>query len=121
MTQSQVTEALEIATGNQALSLTRHNKKMATRNDVIFTVWKLAGSPRVDQQIDLTNIQLNDDSYPAWQYAVQHGWTDGWITENRLNPNKPILRKEFATLVDKALNPFENLPVSIVPDGYSKN
>jgi hypothetical protein len=39
----------------------------------------------------------------------------------QLDPEKIILRKEFAALVDRVLNPFENIPVSIIPEEYPGN
>lgn len=116
MTESEVAEALEIASNeNQTHGLQENNHSFISRNDVIIAVWKLAGSPMADREVELEEISPEKDSYNAWQYAVQHGWTDDWIINNQIKPEKTILRKEFAALVDRAIDPFNHLPVSIVP------
>lgn len=47
MTYSELSEVLSIATGGQPVSFAQQNEVLATRNDLILIVWKLAGSPRV--------------------------------------------------------------------------
>lgn len=119
MTESEVAEALEIASNkNQTHGLQENNHSFISRNDVIVAVWKLTGSPMADREVELEDISPEKDSYNAWQYAVQHGWTDDWIINNQIKPEKTILRKEFAALVDRAIDPFNHLPVSIVPTKY---
>ena len=122
MTQSQVAEALKIASGaTRELDMKKGEDNMVSRDHAIFAIWKLTGMPQPEQEIELEAISPNEPSYTAWQYAIQNGWTDKWIRKKRINPQKNILRKEFAALVDRALNPFRNLPISIVPGGYSQN
>lgn len=119
MTQSQVAEALEIASGgNQDHGLRYNDQSLISRDDAIIGVWKLAGSPKAEQELNLQDLSGETNSNDAWQYAIQHGWTDGWITTNQVKPEKKIFRKEFAALVDRALDPFNHLPISIVPNTY---
>lgn len=121
MTISQVEEALNIAIdGSAEIDLTSRNDGFATRDEVILSIWRLAGSPEPSDEIECKEISSDDRSYNAWQFAIQEGWTNDWIDDRELDPEKIILRKEFAALVDRALNPFENLPVSIVPEEYLK-
>lgn len=121
MTEAQVTEALAIASGGkQNHGLQIDDQTPISRDDVIVAVWKLAGSPIAETEVELQGLAPGDDSYAAWQFAVYEGWTDHWITNNQVEPEKIILRKEFAVLVDRALDPFNNLPVSVVPKEYSE-
>lgn len=116
---SQVEKALNIANGeNEEVDLESDQDSLATRNEVVLSVWRLSGSPEPNSVIAIEGVSADDRSYTAWQYAIQQGWTDDWIKDNQIDPEKSISRKEFATLVDRALNPFENLPVSVVPEGY---
>ncbi|MDR9409808.1 MAG: FAD-dependent oxidoreductase [Balneolaceae bacterium] len=119
MTISQVEEALSIASdGSQEIDLESDEERLATRDEVVLTVWRLAGSPEPTDEIEFNDISRDDRSYKAWQYAFQEGWTSDWIEGMQPEPQKIIQRKEFAALVDKALNPFENIPVSIIPEEY---
>lgn len=121
MTEFQVAEALIIARGGtQDLDINNGEDNLMSRNDLLFTVWKLAGMPQPEEEIKLQTIEPDDRSYTAWQYAIQYGWTDDWIIDEKPEPEKIVLRKEFAALVDRALHPFGNLPVSIVPEGYQE-
>jgi hypothetical protein len=116
MTHSQVMEALALASNDSVdFDLPHSEDYLVSRDDVIFSIWKLAGMPQPEEEIELQGISTNRRSYSAWQFAVQNGWTDDWITEIQLNPNDAILRKEFAVLIDRALDPFRNLSINIVP------
>lgn len=121
MTHSQVKEALDLANGDSVdTSLPPIEVNLVSRDDVLFAIWKLAGTPQPEEEIELQGISTNRRSYSAWQFAVQNGWTDDWITDHQLNPDDNILRKEFAVLVDRALDPFRNLPISIVSENTQK-
>jgi hypothetical protein len=121
MTYSQVKEALDLANGDSVdISLPPSEVNLVSRDDVLFAIWKLAGTPQPEEEIELQGISTNRRSYSAWQFATQNGWTDDWITDHQLNPDDNILRKEFAVLVDRALDPFRNLPISIVSENTQK-
>lgn len=120
MTRDQVIQSLEIASGKNRLKFEEQENEFATRADVLSLVWKLIGSPDQEINIQLSDLNENSSFYPAIAYAIQQGWTGKWLDSNSVKPDKPILRKEFAYLVDQALNPFEKLPVSIVPEKYHR-
>lgn len=119
MTLLEVENALMIATGNDQLDLFDQSpEQVATRSDVVLTVWKLIGSPEPAMNIEEPFADLNEDVSNAFSVAVEAGWTRHWLNHEQPGLEEPILRKEFAWIIDKALNPFENLSVSIVPNAY---
>lgn len=119
MTLLEVENALMIATGNDQLDLFDQSLgQPATRSDVVLAVWKLVGAPEPEMNVERPVTDLSDDVSNAFTVAVEAGWTRHWLNHERPGLEKPILRKEFAWIVDKALNPFENLPVSVVPKSY---
>ncbi len=120
MIHSQVAAALEIASGGNQDHGLQDDESFASRDEVMLAVWKMAGSPKSDKEVEIDDISSEINSYNAWQYAFQHDWTNDWITNNELERDKAILRKEFAALVDRALNPFNHLPISIVPKEYKE-
>lgn len=113
----EVESALEIAAVEDQINLTdKPADKLAARSDVLLAVWKLIGSPEPEMNSDSLHLYSNDEIAKAFRFAVEAGWTNHWLNGEEPNLEKPILRKEFAWIVDKAMNPFENLPVSIEPN-----
>lgn len=145
MTRMQVGEALARATTDLAVDHAAwENEGLATRGDVVLFVWELVGSPAPESDglaaegdargsdgtgdgsgasgTDAASLFEDVDAGSALAQAVawaaEAGWTDHWTDGTRFEPDAPVTRKAFAQIVDQALNPFETIPVSIVPDRY---
>ena len=120
MTYREVSEALQIASGNETENIFTENSGSATHADVIQAVWEMAGSPKPETTGGLNAGTEAHPSAMAIAYAFESGWTDSWIEIELFNPDDPIKRKEFAAIVDRALDPFNAFEVSIVPEKYSR-
>lgn len=119
MTLFQIENALEVASGGQQLPLFDGNSnQLATQAEVIVAVWTLVGAPEPEGAVELSTENLTDTAIKAFHFAFEAGWTEPWMNRDQPDAGKPIRRKEFAWIADKVLNPFENLPVSIVPKAY---
>lgn len=120
MTNREVNEALIRASTDEPENLLPDNDENAVHSKVLQTIWEMAGSPEPDAAEALGADIEEHESALAIAYAFEAGWTDYWIDIEMFNPDDEILRKEFAAIIDRALNPFQNLPISIVPDRYSR-
>jgi len=147
MTRMQVGEALVRSTTDLAVDHAAWEYEgVATRGDVVLFVWELVGSPAPESDglaaegdargsdgtgdgsgasgTDAASVFEDVDAGSALAQAVAWaaaaGWTDHWTDGTRFEPDAPVTRKAFAQIVDQALNPFETIPVSIVPDRYRR-
>ena len=91
-----------------------------TRADVVLAVWQHIGSPVPAQSSYFSDVPEEHTAAEAVQYGAENGWFEHWITDSFFKPDNVIKRKEFAQIVDAALDPFNNLPVTIVPDSYNR-
>lgn len=92
-----------------------------TRADVVFSIWQQIGSPSPGNgSTGFSDISADHTAANAIQYGAENGWFQDWILGDLFEPDSPIKRKEFAKIVDSALDPFNNLPISIVPDRYNR-
>lgn len=80
------------------------NKPLLTIQDAIEVVWKMS-----EQQTSIhskktfkTNIELEEATRSMW---------DKWGFKN-FNLSRPITRVELAVLIDKAIDPFSNIPIN---------
>lgn len=80
------------------------NKPLLTIQDAIEVVWKMS-----EQQTSIhskktfkTNIELEESTRSMW---------DKWGFTN-FNLSRPITRVELAVLIDKAIDPFSNIPIN---------
>ncbi len=91
-----------------------------TRVGVILSIWQQIGSPAPSGEAPFSDVDSTIIAYDAIAFAAENGWLDGWITNDKFELNNPIKRKEFAKIVDVALDPFKNLPIAIVPERYNR-
>lgn len=80
------------------------NKPLLTIQDAIEVVWKMS-----EQQTSIhskktfkTNVELEEATRSMW---------DKWGFTN-FNLSRPITRVELAVLIDKAIDPFSNIPIN---------
>ena len=134
MTRMQVSEALVRSTTDLAVDHAAWDGEgLATRGDVVLFVWEMIGSPQPEDGTAGDNGTPGSDGASAFEdvdaggalaqavaYAAAAGWTDHWTDGAHFEPNAPVTRKAFAQIVDQALNPFESISVSIVPERYQR-
>lgn len=133
MTRMQVGEALARSTTDLAVDHADwEGEGLATRGEVVLFVWELIGSPApkgsagedsgtpVFEDVDAGGVDADSALAQAVAWAAEAGWTDHWTDGTRLIPEAPVTRKAFAQIVDRALNPFESIPVSIIPERYGR-
>ena len=82
--------------------------------DAIKMIWQVLGSSKaVLHQPYFPEINETNDAFEAIQYFYQQDWLENWSKSIAINFECDITRKEFAVLVDLAIDPFNTLPVSI--------
>ena len=123
MTRKQVAEALQRATDDYTFDhyAWEEDENPASRAETVQLVWEMMGSPE-PQDIETPDYDdITDETTGiAIAYAGASGWTDHWVIADTFKPDEAITRKAFAQIVDQAFNPFDNLPVSIVPEQYHR-
>lgn len=97
-----------------------NGEKPVTRAELVELIWHLSDSPAAQSPVPFTDISENHPAYAAIAYANESGWTDHWTDGDYFEPDKHISRKTFAWIIDSALDPFYNLPISIVPEKYQQ-
>lgn len=118
MTWIEVENALEIATGGDYKEFGIKANQFVTISEILIAVWKLKGSPKPEFKTKELKIDSSHRAFEALHFAVESGWTENWLNHENSELEDPVLRKEFAWVVDMALNPFKTLPVSIIPEAY---
>ena len=122
MTYFEVEEALKISIDREIPVLfDMPSDNPASRSDVIEAVWKIIGSPEPDGNPKLSGFDLENEGFKAIQFAMESAWTKHWFNPEHPDAESPIRRKEFAQIVDTALDPFHNLTVSIIPKTDKNN
>ncbi|MCC5942481.1 MAG: FAD-dependent oxidoreductase [Balneolaceae bacterium] len=117
MSTNEISEALSRATDAPM----QFDPEDNTRADVVFSIWQQIGSPSPGNGgTGFSDISADHTAANAIQYGIENGWFQDWITGDLFEPDSPIKRKEFAKIVDSALDTFNNLPIAIVPDRYNR-
>ncbi len=86
------------------------------RADAVRAVYEVINTPPPSS----TTPYFNDvaSTHPAFsgvQYGREAGWFTSWVEPPVFQPDAAIKREEFAALLDRALDPFNTLPVEIKP------
>lgn len=69
----------------------------ATRAQVVTVLWRLAGSPEVDQKLTFTDVDEGAWYMPALRWAVKNNVVEGY-PDNTFKPNDLVNRQTAATL-----------------------
>lgn len=69
----------------------------ATRAQVVTVLWRLAGSPEVDQKLTFTDVEEGAWYMPALRWAVKNNVVEGY-PDNTFKPNDLVNRQTAATL-----------------------
>ena len=120
MTNREANNALARASENQPENLLPDNDDPASHSAVLQLVWEITGSPEAETAVALSAETEAHPSALAIAYAFESGWTDDWADIEHFHPDDSMVRKEFAAIIDRALDPFNNLTVSIVPERYNR-
>lgn len=98
------------------LSLELTKDESISREKAVQAVHELTGSPSPQHMTPyFTDVPEDHEYFDAIQVAKEAGWLDGWADTSSFAPDQAILREELAAMLDRALDPFNNLPVEIVP------
>lgn len=90
---------------------------LATREQVVESLYKMAGAPDVEPAQNFIDVKEKADYYNAVQWAVANGIVSG-LTKNTFSPGVAISLKKLATALyqyDKLMTPEGE---SGLTDGY---
>jgi len=104
-------EALKIATKNNfknSPDVLKVGDQIFTRADAVNLIWQsiecaTANSPNPC----FKDVNHKNTTFQVIQYFSERGWLKNMSSEGRFIPDKKISRKEFAYLIDKTINPFQ--------------
>lgn len=112
-------EALAISLDQQqppSTSVDLNSTYPITRADAVLAVYEVIGSPApINTSPYFNDVPTTSSEFSAIQYAYEQGWLIPWAEPPFFQPALAITREEFAALLDRALDPFNNIPVQIKP------
>jgi hypothetical protein len=121
ITKDNFIEAIAIAKGEKAISndttLIFDVKKGISRLDAVYLIWEKAGKPDPKGlKPYFEDVKLTDKAFKSIQFAKEAGWTTNWVESTTFEPQKPLVRKEAAFMIDIAFDPFNKLQVNLVKE-----
>ncbi len=87
-----------------------------TRADAVLLAWEQSGFPQpVSLSAYYSDVDSSYSAFTAVQYAREQGWTIGWADGSSFSPGTGVTREVMATILDKAFDPFNTVPLDSQP------
>jgi hypothetical protein len=89
-----------------------YSSSTLSRAKAVLLAWEQSGSPLpVSFSAYYSDVPSSYSAFTAIQYAREKGWTAGWAGGSTFSPASGVTREVMATILDKAFDPFNKLPL----------
>ena len=117
MSEISTLSAVRIAAGNSSLTsrfVSSTSTTALTRTKLAQLFWEIKGFGAPTSFAPyFTDVPVSHSAFTAVQYMKEKGWTKGWADSNTYSPASTVSREILAVVIDRALDPFHQLPIVI--------